>query len=256
MSSPLETLQRRFVRSATFLADPAFVASVTGGGKLSARESVDVYAKGYVARLTDALGETFEACWRVLGDEHFFAVAADHIRRFPSSSYNLSDYGASFPDFLRGGALEPRGLEAPYLGDLAAFEWEYKELFHQAPHAGLDAAALAAKAKPDSRFRFGSALRLLALEHRVHGLWKRDRADDTPIADAEWSGKQFLALYKKEGNDVFVKELSAAEHAALTALAAGRTLDEALASAEGMDEAGARSLFAFLAESRLIAEVL
>lgn len=241
------------MRSATFLADPAFVAAVTGGGKLSARESVEVYARGYVARLTEALGETYEACWRVLGDEGFFAAAKDYIGRTPSLSYNLSDYGAGFAAHLESD--EELAAAAPYLGDLARYEWEFKELFHLAPRAGLSAADLAARAKPDSRFRFGGALRLLALKHRVYDLWRRDRADDTPIADAEWAGEQRLALYKKEGNPIFVRELSAPEHAALEALIAGRTLDEALASAPGMDETGARSLFAFVADAALVAEV-
>jgi hypothetical protein len=242
------------VRSATFLVDPAFVASVTGGGRLSAREAVEVYARGYPARLTEALGETYEACWRVLGDESFFAVAKDFIARSPSQSYNLSDYGAGFADYLRGTAPESFDGVPPFLGDLAAFEWEFKEVFHRAPPAGLGAAELAARAAPASRLRFVPALSLLSSGHRVYGMWKRVRDDASPILDAEWTGAERLALYKKEGNPVFVRELSAPEHAALTALAAGRPLDEALASADGLDEDGARALFAFLAEERLVAE--
>ena len=98
--SPLEALQRRFVRSVTFMTDPELVAAVTGGGKLSAAEAVDVYRGGYPARLTDALGETYETCWRVLGDEGFFAAAQTYISRHPSRSHNLSDYGEAFPEFL------------------------------------------------------------------------------------------------------------------------------------------------------------
>ena len=98
--SPLEALQRRFVRSVTFLTDPELVRTVTGGGKLTAAEAVEVYRGGYPARLTEALGETYEICWRVLGDEAFFAAAHDYIARAPSRTHNLSDYGADFPEFL------------------------------------------------------------------------------------------------------------------------------------------------------------
>jgi hypothetical protein len=74
------------------------------------------------------------------------------IARSPSStSYNLSDYGASFPDFVEGQAFNSLNLssDAPFLGDLARYEWEFKNLFHEKPHAGLDRGVLAAKARPE-----------------------------------------------------------------------------------------------------------
>jgi len=252
-SSPLERLQRGFVRSVTFAADPAFVAAVAGGGRLSAAEAVDVYRSGYPVRLTELLGETYEACWRVLGDEDFFAVARAYIARTPSRSHNLSDYGASFPEFLEASAasLLPDS-EIPFLADLARLEWAYKELFHARAHEGLEPAALAAAAGPGSVLRLGAAVALLALGHSVHGIWRRDRADDAPLKASDWGGAQRLLLYKRGANPIFVRELSAPEHAALSALAARRPLGEALESS-GLDEEGARELFAFVADARLVA---
>lgn len=251
-AGPLKALQRRFVRSVTFLPDADLIAGVTGGGTLTAAEAVDVYRRGYPARLTEALGETFEACWRVLGDEDFFAACRDFIARTPSQSHNLSDYGAAFPEFLES---RPESDAAAFLGDLARYEWTFKELFHEKPHASLSAQALAAKVRPNSTLRFGGAVRLSTFRHRVHGIWKRDRADETPLEDAEWTGSERLVLYKKEGNSIFVRELTAPEHAALSGLAAGRPLDEALAAAEGLDDAGAAELFAFVADSAIVTEV-
>ena len=252
-ASPLEALQRRFVRSITFLADPEFVAAVTGGGKLTAAEAVDVYRGGYPARLTEALGETFEACWRVLGDEDFFAAARDYIARMPSLPHNLSDYGEDFPEFLesrpgRGARAVPRRPGALRM-DVQGFVSRE--------------AARGSRTPPFSRrrrgrtavLRFGGAVRLLSLRHRVYGIWKRDRSDDTPLEPADWTGAERLILYKKEGNAIFTRELTAPEHAALTALAAGRPLADALAGADGLDAAGAQALFAFVSESGIVAEV-
>jgi hypothetical protein len=250
--SPLELLQKRFVRSATFVVDPDFVASVTGGGKLSAAESVAVYRDGYPARLTEALGETYECCWRVLGDDDFMAAAKDYIARTPSSSYNLSDYGEDFPEFLES---RPDAEDAPFIGDLARYEWAFKELFHLKPHSVLAPAVLAAKARPDAVLLLGGAVKILSLRHHVYDIWRRDRSDDTPLKDGDWEGAERLVLYKKEGNPVFVRPLTAPEHAALTALAAGRPLQDALASAEGLDAAAATQLFAFIADSGLVTEV-
>jgi hypothetical protein len=251
-SSPLERLQRRFVRSATFAVDPELVAGVAGGGKLSAAEAVDVYRGGYPARLTEALGETYEACWRVLGDEDYFAAARAVIARTPSLTYNLSDYGETFPDFLES---RPDAAQAPFLGDLARFEWAFKDLFHAKAHEGLTAAELAAAAGPGSVLRFGGAVRLLSLRHRVHGIWKRDRADDAPLEPPDWTGAERLVLYKRGSNATYTRELTGPEHAALSSLASGRPLEEALAGAEGLDADDARALFAFVAESGVVAEV-
>lgn len=247
----LETLQRRFTVSASGEIDEAFVSAVSGGGRLSSAEAVEVYRSGYVARLSEALGETFEACWRVLGDDDFLAACRDYARATPSKTHNLSDYGESFPHFL----LERFKTEAPFIGDLARLEWAFKELFHRAPHAGLSAAALAAKAKPDSVLCFGSALVLFSSAYRVHALWKRDRADRTPLSAADLIGEERLIFYKNGGNEAFARLLSVSEFAALSALREGRPLAEALDFAEGLDEAGAGELFAFIAEAGLVMDV-
>jgi hypothetical protein len=250
--SPLEALQRRFVRSVVSRADAEFVAAVTGGGVLTAAEAVEVYRRGYPARLTEALGETYETCWRVLGDEAFFAAAHAFIAGAPSRTHNLSDYGAGFPEFLES---LPVASDAPYLGDLARYAWTFKELFHAKPHVGLDPAVLAAKGRPEAVLRLGSGVRLLALSHRVYGIFRRDNDDDAPIEEAAWKGSEHLVLYKRGSNPIFVRELTAPQHAALVALAAGRPLAEALECAEGLDAGGAQELFGFVAASGIVSGV-
>ncbi len=160
MPSRLELLQKGFVRSVFGEADRELIASVQGGGKLSAADAVDVYRGGYPARMTEALGETFEACWRILGD------------------HNLSDYGRSFSDFL----LKRFKNCAPFIGDLGNLEWSFKEIFHAAPHAGLTANNLSVAVKENSILIFGSAVQVLSFKHSPHGLWMRDCADDSPLS--------------------------------------------------------------------------
>jgi hypothetical protein len=227
------------------------VRSVAGGGKLTPAEAVGVYRSGYSARLSEALGETFEACWRVLGDDDFLEACAEYARKTPSRSHNLSDYGSTYPAFL----LRRFGKSAPFIGDLASLEWSYKNLFHAPAHRGLAGGELAARVKDASVLRFGSALALLSFKHRVLGLWRRDRSDDTPLKKADWSGPETALLYKSGGAQVFARSLAAPEAAALRALMRGRPLSVALASANGLDEAGARDLFSFLSTSGLVTEV-
>ncbi|MDX6770757.1 MAG: DNA-binding domain-containing protein [Elusimicrobiota bacterium] len=250
MPSGLEALQRRFV-AAIVEGDEAFAAEVTGGGKLTPAGAVGVYRRAYPARLTEALGETFERVWRVLGDEDFFATCAAFVPTRRSASYNLSDYGRDFPEFLESRA---ELAHAPFLGDLARLEWTFKELFHAADNAGLPAAELARSASSGCRLVFGEATALLALGHRVHAIWRRDLADDSPLEPEVWRGREDLFLHKKDGL-VYSRPLTPSEAAALAALRAGRPLDEALAGAEGLDAGTVSSLFHDLAESGAVIAV-
>lgn len=250
MPSALEALQRRFT-AAIVEGDEAFASEVTGGGKLAPVGAVGVYRRAYPARLTEALGETYERVWRVLGDDDFFAVCAAFIPTRPSASYNLSDYGADFPGFLES---RPELAHAPFIGDLARLEWAFKELFHARDVAGLPPAELARAATPASRLVFAEATAVLALGHRVHAVWTRDLADDSPLEPETWRGREDLFLYKKDGR-VYSRLLTPGEAAALTALRAGRTLDEALAGAEGLDADAVSALFRDLAESGAVVEV-
>jgi hypothetical protein len=245
----LAELQKRFVASAYGRIDPRLAAAVRGGGRLSSADAVGVYRSGYPARLSEALGETFEACWRVLGDADFLAACAEFARKVPSTSHNLSDYGAKFPAFLLG---KFKG-EAPYIGELGRLEWEYKELFHKAPHQSLRADLLAKQAKPDSVLNIGTATALLTLKYSVLNIWKRDRTDERRIDPAEWNTKQHVILFKHGGNDVKHAILSRPEVLTLQSLRAGKKVLNAFAS--GMDESRTRKLFAFLAENGLVESV-
>lgn len=247
----LELLQKRFTSSCFGESNAAFVRSVTGGGKLTPAEAVGIYRNGYPARISEALGETYEACWRMLGDEAFLRACSVYARKIKSTSYNLSDYGKSFPDFLH----KRFHREAPFIRDLARLEWSFKELFHAAPHAGLTPSSLSFAVKDNSVLMFGSAVQLLSFNYRVHGLWTRDRSDATPLRRTDWEGREQVLLYRGGGTPVLSHRLAAPEASALRFLLKGRPLAQALAAAKGLDEAAARDLFSFLSEARIITEV-
>ena len=80
----------------------------------------DVSPHNVLVSLTDALKANFPVVCAVV-HERFFAYAADaFIRAHPPASPCLSEYGAAFPEFLRGFAPARR---LPDLFDLARLEW-------------------------------------------------------------------------------------------------------------------------------------
>lgn len=251
MPLPLKVLQKEFTDSAFGGIAAAFVASVTGGGKLTPAEAVGVYRDGYPARISEALGETFEACWRVLGDEDFLEACKIYARATPSVSHNLSDYGGSFPEFLHKRFKK----QAPFIKDLADLEWSFKEVFHADGGAVLPPSDLAVAVNDHSVLVFSKAVRLLFLNHSVHSVWKRDRNDSTPLTPSDWEGPQQVLLYRSGGTPVFSSILAAPEASTLSLLMKGTPLGEALAASKGLTEAAARNLFSFIASSALITEV-
>lgn len=250
MPSQLEILQQLFTASAVGEADSAFVGRIQGGSRLTSAEAVAVYHDGYSARMSEALGETFEACWRVLGDEEFLDACKKYCRSVPSKSHNLSDYGESFPDFL----LNRCEAHAPFIGDLGTLEWAYKELFHAAPHTALTAEQLSVAVKENSVLVFGSAVKLLSFKHSVVKIWKRDRSDATPLSRSDWGNPEFVLLYKKGENTIFTMNLTAPEASVINSFFNGMSLENALASST-LDEAAARHFFSFISQAGLIVEV-
>lgn len=250
MPSQLEILQQLFTASAVGEADSALVGRIKGGSRLSSAEAVAVYHDGYSARMSEALGETFEACWRVLGDEEFLDACKKYCRSVPSKSHNLSDYGESFPSFL----LNRFQAHAPFIGDLARLEWAYKDLFHARPHTPLTAEQLSVAVKPNSVLLFGHAVLSLSFSFSVVDIWRRDRSDATPLNRSDWEGPQCALLYKSGGAHVFSRVLAAPEASVISALLNGIPLDSTLASSS-LDESAARNFFSFISQAGLIVEV-
>lgn len=253
-SNTLPEMQHRLASALSREIDawPGEVLSgVVPGGTLDAAGALAVYRSGYLARLTEQLGETYATVWRALGDDDFFALARAYIAGHPSSSYNLSDYGRGFADFL---AMHPATADAPFLPELARFELCFHDLFHAPAHAPLDARTLAALGDLSGvKLRFGSAVRLVACERAVYDLFRHRHDAEAP--DLEIERAQFVLLYKQD-SEVLAREVDAATFVALEALAAGLAIDEALERGAARDEsfgpAEVARLFEMLARCGLV----
>lgn len=81
-----------------FKAD--LLSDLQPAGRLSVEQALDHYHQGYIRRLTEVLSDTFETVRWVLGTELFNKICTQYIESHPSNSYNLKDYGLSFPQYL------------------------------------------------------------------------------------------------------------------------------------------------------------
>jgi hypothetical protein len=216
---------------------------------------INVHATGYKLRLTEALGETFEACWWVLGDELFFQICEKYVACNDSSSYNLSNYGENFPSFLH--ELSETG-EFPFLTDLARFEWRFKEVFHLPQESCTSNLSVAAG--QDFSLRFPSAFQVFDANYPVYDLWqKRVGAQSDAQNEFERAHERLdesVLFYKKEGK-IYIKKLSKAERQLYVGLLSGTSVFTVLSSGENIfNEADVQDSFAFLTSEGLIKQII
>lgn len=169
---------------------------------------------------------------RALGGAAWFhAMAHAYGDAHPSRSADLAHFGASLPVFLA--AWRPAAAHG-YFADVARLEW----LLHQA-HGAPDAVALTlpdvqvAKAGQVEAWRLAlhPAAVLYRSPWRAAAIWlaHEDSGRHAMPRDAEGTT---LALVYRSGWTARVREIDAAEAAALAVLAGGAALGDALAAAQ------------------------
>lgn len=92
--------------------------------KISQEKSLDIYRNNYLSSLIESLSDTYSACKILFGDELFQTICFKYCDEESSRHPNLSNYGESFPDFIKN---LPISEEIPFISDLAHYEWTIKE---------------------------------------------------------------------------------------------------------------------------------
>jgi hypothetical protein len=241
------------LRSEETPVDSGLLGEIIPGGSLSSDAALDVYRTGHIARLTEALGETFEAVWWVSGDENYFRLAKEFLLTHSSASYNLSDFGKSFPDFLAKTQPFP---DLPFLADLARFEWVFKEVFHLPPHTSLTPDHFQQHPlSANLRLSFGPSVRLFQSSYSVYEMWKLRGTIQSSLPEATWNQPQYLLCYKQD-QQVYIKHLNQPEYQILEFLLSGCGIDEALTETlqahPDLGEATVTNLFATLTQTGIL----
>jgi len=211
-----------------------------GSSDLPAAERLQIYRGMYVARLVDALRETFPNLARFLGEETFFDLGMDYVARYPSDDYDIGRIGRRLADFLRGHP-DP---ERPDLADLAELEWARNEAFF-APRGHVMASegfkALPAETLVHAELKLVPSLRVLLLAHDASELWRRlERGEPAgPLVAAPTT-----VVVWRRGFEVFHCVVPPPEGDALRAVWNGSTLTQVCACFEGRPDPAAEAFAA------------
>lgn len=228
----LREMQELFTEALLGDAASALVDLVEGDG-LDPRARLAVYRHHVFTTLTATLEAAFPVVCRLV-DQRFFAYVADaFIKRHPPAGPCLDEYGAGFPDFL---AAFEACQRLPYLADVARLEWAIHRAAQAPAGAMLDPAQLAIVAPSDmERLRFipRAGLGYLWSRWPVDGIWRAHQEESQVLPDLG-AGSVCLEI-SPSAEGVLIRSLDPATAAFRDALAAGRTLGEAVDEAARWD---------------------
>jgi hypothetical protein len=203
----------------------AFAAAIFGTAAVEG--GLQVYRNNVFTSLTDALAAVYPVVRRLVGESFFNQLARRYIRRYPSRTGNLHDFGEELPAFIATLA-DTRALA--YLPDVASLEWAYDRVFHASDAEPLDVRRLAERGAVEAMsFRLHPAVRLVASRYPVLAIWETNQQDDVATVDlaagGDWLLVQRCSLERR------IERLTPGEFALLHSLAEGAALAEACAVA-------------------------
>jgi hypothetical protein len=229
----LPDLQKRF-RDALLDDDVSAVEADIVDDGLTPAARIAIYRHHVLTSLIDVLAGVYPVVRRLV-DPRFFAYAADvFIRQEPPASPCLSEYGASFADFL--GAFPPC-RDLPWLADVARLEWALSRSAGAADAVPLDARMLTGLSAEESaalRLAFDPSVAYLRSRWPVDAIWRAHQAEGTP-AEVDVSTGAIELEIRRLDDDVVLRRLDAVAGAFRRSLAAGYPIAAAADAALSID---------------------
>jgi hypothetical protein len=195
---------------------------------LSSLERIEIYRRGYHARLIECLADDYPVLQHALGEAAFEELSRRYIASYPSRSPSLNYFGQHMAEFCRKEPLSAAGFAA----DLAALEWAIVLAIH-APTAQSfgfeDLAGVPSERFPGARFHVNPSLQILRLEYPANAYLQAYR-QGKPMALPE-AQPTSVAVYRT-GRSVWRLELEPAIVTLVESLRSGATLETALAEVQ------------------------
>lgn len=153
---------------------------------IAVTERLAVYRNTLYVNLLNVLKSAYPVTNKLVGEEFFTFLAQEYIKKYPSHSGNLEEYGAFMAVFL---SVFPPVLSLPYLPDVAKLEWACHEAYHAEDTVEISVASLQ-KLAPESyenlRFTLHPSCTLLSSPYPLYRIWE--------VNQEGYVGEQSVAL--------------------------------------------------------------
>lgn len=126
---------------------------------------LDIYKNAYLARLIDALADTYPVLLKYLGHDSFNTLAEHYLSEHPSTFKSIRWYGDQLSAYI----------EVPCYAELACFEWSLTLIFDAMDQQSIGIAEIAAISPqhwPTMRFKFHPACKRLNFAWNTVTMWR------------------------------------------------------------------------------------
>ena len=228
MPLALRELQAAFAASIVG-ADRADLMAAITGDTIPAAARLGVYRHHVFESLGTALAATFPTVQALVGTAFFRGLARAFVRHALPQQPVLAEYGADFPAFV---AEFEAARDLPYLADVARLDWALNVAF-QAPLgerlAAADLSLLPAERLASMSISLAAGVVLINSPYPLDRIWEASQPGAAGGTVDLNSGASNLLVWRRPDDAAFVS-LTAGEAAFMTALAHGRSLEEAAAA--------------------------
>lgn len=200
-----------------------------------AQRLLAIYKNNVYTQLIGALRDSYPAVHRLTGDEFFRFAATEYILAHPTGSPTLLGYGGHFPAFLK--EFVP-ARSVPYLPDVARLEQLYLESYHSAeamPSSQADVATFMSEGAAGQNLRLHPSTRFMESPFPVSRIWELNLQSSSIDGKRRIPGGAEYLLIIRPHATVEVRRISRGAYTALTALAQGLSVTEALAAGTEAD---------------------
>lgn len=190
-----------------------------------------VYRNNVHSSLINALATAYPVTLQLVGDEFFRAMAGCYVQVSPPSSPVISEYGATFSDFIQG--FEP-AASVPYLADVARLERLRVRAYHAADAPAREPQAVLQQLQAHTelgtlRLQLHPSLATLNSRYAVVAVWAAHHTEGAIATLNPWHAQGALVL--RQGLEVKVFAIDSGSVVFIDSLNHGAVLEEALTHA-------------------------
>jgi hypothetical protein len=210
-----------------FGSTPTGLPTVIRANGVTGARRLQVYRNNVFISLMEALQAVYPVIHKLVGDGFFRQIARAYIRRYPSHSGNLHDFGHRFAQFL---GTFPGVRSLHYLPDVARLEWAYHRVFHAADAVALAPARLAAIPAEQYAtlvFHLHPAGHLLSSPYPILRIWQVNQDDYEGEERVDLNEGEVKLLVIRQGLDTKIQTLSHGQFMFLQAFKQGRPFAQA-----------------------------
>lgn len=200
---------------------------------LSAQDRLAIYRGSILGGITTALMGIYPVCLKLVGEQFFTQMVAGYLRKYPSGSPDLGDYGAHLGDYLNDFiTTHDAAQHLVYLPDSARLEWLWHQAFNASEVAETlktcrsltELALVEVEQQGDIVFQLDPSLGFMQSAYPVDQIWQLNQDDGDPdgSVDLDVGGNCFM-VQRNADFDMLISVLSQDEFMFLGAIDSGKS---------------------------------